>query len=84
MGYRIQYDSMHEYQDRKRHRGGLSILTGVSFFVFLLLVALLWPEGAEQIQSVIPVSLLDQFSTEILHTKSLKSAIVEWISIVFP
>lgn len=65
MGYRIQYPTVRKLRNRGNVRVRLPVLTVFIFFLFLVLVRLLWPEGAQQLQNCVPVSVLDEFASEL-------------------
>ena len=54
MGYRIEYDTDTKYYEiTPESKPRQSILTGISFGIFLAATFLFWPEGAQFLQEVL-------------------------------
>ena len=90
MGHRIHYQSENKKDRTLRNYSRLSVLIAACFLVFLLLVEMCWPEGAELIQTknvfteeMIPVSALNDLENGLLSGESLvKSWTAFWREIV--
>lgn len=90
MGYRIHYQSDKKKDRTLRNCSRLAVLIVVCFLVFLLLVEMCWPEGAELIrimnvfsEEMIPVSALNDLENGLLQGESLvKSWTAFWREII--
>lgn len=52
MGYRITYEPVKKVRMCEKRHSSVAALTGAFFLVFLILVNLLWPAGAETLREV--------------------------------
>lgn len=53
MGYRITYEPVKKVRGAEKRHSSTAALAGLFFLVFLLLVNLFWPQGAQTLRELI-------------------------------
>ena len=77
MSYQIRYSNLGKCRGRAGKKVRLPALTGLCFLIFLLLVKVLWLEGAAYIQSS-----LDQLASDIMQKGSVMATLADFLSLI--
>lgn len=79
VSYQIQYPSVRKLRGREGTRVRLPLLTVLSFLIFLVMVALFWPEGTALIRNFVPVTALEAFASDLQHGEAVMASFSDFM-----
>ena len=80
MSYRIRYPVLHKLRNKPGTTVRFPALTVLCFLIFLFLVNLLWPEGANWLRKTMPVAGLDQVAFDLLHGETVYASLSDFFT----